>query len=249
MENEIKEEEVTKTEVLVDDKASELREFSQEDGANQATTQGTNLVGIPASKPASRFKKMLTVKRIVIAVIIIIVLVGAYYAKSLVVAATVNGSIISRLEVVQSLEKQDGKAALTSMINERLINMEAANRKITVTDDEVNVELTKIETQLTAQGTTLDAALAEQSLTRDDISKRIKTQKELEKMLADKIAVTDAEVQKYITDNKVTLTKGKEAEEKTSISDQLKSTKLNTEAQAFVTDLNTKATIKHFVNY
>lgn len=215
----------------------------------EVTHHEANKEAKPKNKTLVQLKKIFTLKRIIIAIIIIAVVALGFYFKNLLIAATVNGTVISRLEVIKELEKGSGKAALDSMINERLINLEADNKKITVSDEEIKAEFDEIDKQLAAQGTTLDAALAEQNLTRADISKRIVTQKKLEKMLADKLTVTDQEVDSYIKDNAITLPKDKEAEAKTSIKEQISSGKLNDEAKKLVDELKAKANIKHFVSY
>ncbi|MCX6792755.1 MAG: hypothetical protein NTY12_01900 [Candidatus Falkowbacteria bacterium] len=194
-------------------------------------------------------KKVLTLKRIIIAVIVIVVLGLGYYFKSLVIAATVNGTVISRLELVQNLEKASGKAALDAMISERLINQEAANRKVSVTAEDIKAEFDKIEAQLKDQGTTLDAALVENKITREDLTKRITTQKQLEKMLSDKVSVSDADVEKYIKDSGTTIQKGQEATAKASIKENLRNTKLGEESKKLVDELTVKAKINYFVKY
>jgi len=235
-------------------KGEESKEVAHEEvHHHEATIEATHHEAIKEVKPKTKklvwLKKFFTVKKIVIIVIIIAVIGLGFYLKNILIAATVNGTIVSRFEVIKSLEKQSGKVALDSIINERLINMEADNRKITVSDDEVKTEFTKIEDQLKTQGTTLEAALAENGLTRDEITKRIITQKKLEKMLADKINVTEADIDKYIKDSGATIPKGQEAVARASIKEQLVSTKLSEESKKFVDELTAKANIKYFFKY
>jgi len=138
---------------------------------------------------------------------------------------------------------------LENIIRERLINMEAAKQNVVISQEEIDAEFARIEENLTAQGTTLDEALAAQKLTRADITEKIVTQKKLEKMLGDKLNVTDEEVEAYIKDNGVTIEAGKEAESKAAIKENLKNQKFNEEANIFVEDLVTKSNIKYFVEY
>jgi len=195
------------------------------------------------------FQVKINIKAVVIGLIVLAVLALAYYYKGLLVAATVNGVPVSRFAVLSELERANGAEMLDSIIREKLINMEAEKQNVTVSDEEVATEFSRIEENLTAQGTTLDEALAAQNLTRAGVTEKIITQKKLEKMLGDKTNVTDEEVEKYIKDNGVTLTKGKEAESKASIKENLKAQKFNTEANTFVEDLVAKAKIKHWVGY
>jgi len=188
---------------------------------------------------------------LLIIILIIIIAIGAlvYVNKGLFIAATVNGSPISRLTIIQKLEKASGKSLLDSLITEKLIQDEASVKKIVISNEEINGEIKKIEDQVTAQGGTLDAALAAQGMSMDDLKTRIILQKEMEKLLADKINVTDAEVAQYITDNKVSVPTGREAAINDQIRSELSSQKLNNEAQALITDLKSKAKIQYFVNY
>ena len=192
-------------------------------------------------------KKNLWIAGIVLLLAILISL--ALYFKAVFVAAVVNGHIISRLSVVKELEKQGGKNTLDTIIDNRLIQDDAKAKKVTVSDDEINKEIATYEDRMKAQGSTLDAALAQAGLTKADLKDRVLVELELEKLLGDQIKVTDADVDQYIKDNKVTLPAGQEAATKDQVRAQLKQTKLSTAAPAYIADLRTKGKIKTFVNY
>ncbi len=189
------------------------------------------------------------VKTAIIIAVVIIIGALAYAYKGLFIAATVDGSPISRLTVIQELEKASGKSLLDSLINEKLIQNEVSAKKIVVSDDEINSEIKTIGDQVAAQGNTLDAALAAQGMSIDDLKKRITIQKELEKLVADKINVTDEEVAQYIKDNEISIPEGKEAAIAGQIKNEIRNQKLNTEAQTLITDLKSKAKIQYFINY
>ncbi len=184
-------------------------------------------------------------------IIAAIIALGAlvYIYKGLFIAAIVNGSPISRLAIVQELEKASGKNLLNSFITEKLVQKEAKAKKIVVSDDEVNEEIKKIEDQLAAQGGTLEAALSSQGMSMDSLRKQIVFQKEVEKLIADKINVTDEEAAKYIKDNKITVAKGEEAATNERIKNELKNQKLQKEASALIISLKAQANIRYFVNY
>ncbi|OHB20880.1 MAG: hypothetical protein A3J67_03560 [Parcubacteria group bacterium RIFCSPHIGHO2_02_FULL_48_10b] len=197
----------------------------------------------------TRLPKTITVKNAVIAAIILILLALAYYEKGLLIAATVNGSPISRLAVIQALEKRSGKAALDSLITQKLIVDEASKKGIKVTDAEIATEIKNIESQIAAQGGTLPQMLEQQGLTMDDLKEQIGTQKKVEGLLGDAIQVTDAEVAKYIKDNKVTVPKGQETDTNNQIREQLKQTKFQSAIQPLLDSLHTQAKINYFVKY
>ena len=110
-------------------------------------------------------------------------------------------------------------------------------------------ELKKVEDQVAASGSSLAEALTAQGMTMDELKTRIIVQKEMEKLLADKIIVTDQEVAQYIKDNKITVAKGEEAATNSQIKSELSSQKFNSEAASYIADLKAKANIEYFVKY
>ena len=187
-----------------------------------------------------------------VAVIVGILVIAAavlYQFKGWVIAATVDGQPITRFRVVQLLEKKSGKQALDSIVTQTLIQNEAAAKGITVTSDDIDQEVKKNEANIAAQGGTLVAALEQSGMTMEDLREQIKIQKELEKIIADKIQVSDQEVEQYITDNKVTLPKGSETDARNQIREQLKQQKLNQAASQLIQDLKAKAKINYYISY
>ncbi len=156
---------------------------------------------------AKRIKRLIRISPRTAIIILIIIVVGVlgYIYKGLFVAATVNGSPISRLAVVQRLERVNGSSTLDNLIAEKLIRDEAKAKGISVSNDEVNTEVKKAQDQIASQGGTLDEALKAQSMTMNDLKNQIVLQKDLEKMLIYKIisvsrfAKTRSERQKFLT--------------------------------------------------
>ncbi|MDO8663825.1 MAG: SurA N-terminal domain-containing protein, partial [Candidatus Wildermuthbacteria bacterium] len=165
------------------------------------------------------------------------------------IAATVNGSIISRLSVILELEKASGEATLSSLITQKLINDEAGKKGVAISNDEINAEIKKVEEQIMAQGGTLEQALTSQGMTQEEFRKQVVIQKELEKILADKIQITEAEIDQYIKDNKITIPAGQEASYKKQIGEQLQQQKLSSEAKTLIDSLKSQAKNNYFVNY
>ena len=169
--------------------------------------------------------------------------------KSLFVAAIVNGQPISRISIVRNLEKRGGQEALDTSINEALIFQEAKRGNVSVTDEEVEGVISKIEAGLENQGG-LDQALLLESMTRDDLVKQIQMQKLVEKMLADRIIVTEADVSEYIDANSEILPEDTSTEEiNETVKNQLQQQKLSSEIQIWLADLRQKAKINYFVEY
>ncbi len=198
--------------------------------------------------PAKRKKVKLIL--IIFVIVGVGIVVSAYFAKSLFIAAMVNGKPVSRLSVIKQLEQQSGKQALDSIIEQKLIETELAKKSIVVTKAEVDDEIKKIETQISGQGGTLKQALETQGMTEAKLREQIIVQKKLEKVLADKTKVSNEEADKYITDTKIPIPSDTKPEEfKTQIKDQLERQKFQKEAQSWIADLMKNANIKYFTNY
>ena len=180
---------------------------------------------------------------------VVILLALAYSSRGVFVAAVVNGAPISRLSVVEQLEKKGGKSTLDMLIVQKLLADEVKKKGIVVSDDDINAEITTIEGRFTAQGTTLDAALASQGLTRDDVKKQVITQVQVEKLLGDKAVVSDDEVDQYITTSKIQLPKTGVDTIKAQIKAQLKQQKVAKEGNAFVGALQSSAKISYWAKY
>ncbi|MEK7580102.1 MAG: hypothetical protein AAB465_00595 [Patescibacteria group bacterium] len=205
----------------------------------------------PETAPAeTKKRRIISVKLLVIIAIVIVIGVLGFYFKGLFIAATVNGSPISRYAVIAALEKVSGAKALDSFIVQRLIDNEASKKGITVSSDELNTEIKIIDDQIKAQGGTLNQVLAAQSVSREDFIKQIITQKKLENLIAaDKIQVVDSEIEQYIQDNKIKIPNGEEAEYKSQLKKQMRQQKLSDAAMSLIDSLRSQAKIKYFIKY
>lgn len=192
---------------------------------------------------------MISTRNAIILSSVIIVLALLFVCKSFFVAAVVNGSPISRYAVIHEAEKRGGKVALESMIVQKILADEVQKKGIVVSEDEIAAEFQSIEQRFTAQGATLDAMLAAQGITRDDVKKQIITQIQVQKLLGDKIAVSEAEIDQFIATNKITVPKDKEAEMRTQVAAQLKQEKTNKEGNVLVESLRTAAKVTFYVKY
>ena len=173
-----------------------------------------------------------------------------YYFRGLFIAATVNGQPISRIKIIQSLEKSGGKSALDNAITEALVLQEAKKLNKTATAAQIDAEVDNIRKQLQASGQTLDSALKAEGATMEQFRKQIMLQKTLENILADKIQVTQAEVDKFIEDNKSAIPEGMAKEEVEKIAQQnVRSQKLSTEFKNWLDMVKTKSSINYLVKY
>lgn len=181
---------------------------------------------------------------------IFIFLLAIFALKNYVLAATVNGQPITRFDVIKELEKQEGKQTLDNLIIKTLVIQDAEKNNITVSQDEINAELKKIEDSLKAQQTTMDVWLASQGMSREDLNQAIKLQLSVQKLVENKVKITDEEVQKFVTDNDSLFPADTTPEEKLSQArEQLKQQKLSTETQNLIQDLQKNAKTIYFVSY
>ena len=189
-------------------------------------------------------------KNLLLPAIIILLVVIFTLFKNQFIVAEVNGQPITRLQLINALEKKDGKTVLDSLITEQLILQEASKRKVTVSASEVSSQISQIEKSVSSQGQSLDALLAQQGMSRSDLNDQVKIQLLLKKMVGGKITVSDKEVNDYIEQNKDSIPQGTDpATLKTQAKQQLEQQKLNTGIQTFVSALQKKAKVQYLRNY
>jgi hypothetical protein len=202
----------------------------------------------PAAGERKQIKISIKTASIIAGVVIVLALLFSY--RGMFIAATVNGSPISRLALIHQLEKSAGKGTLDMMVVQKLIDLEAKKNGITVTREEIDAQIKIIEDQIAAQGAaTLAEMLVSRGMTQRDLEKQITTQQQVEKLIADKTAVTDQEVDQFILSQKITLKADEEAEVRTKIAAQLKQEKVNTEGNALVESLRKDAKVSYFVDF
>ncbi len=180
----------------------------------------------------------------------LLILAGLIYKfGNLVVVASVDGHVITRFSVISELEKQGGKDALELLINKQLVNKAASDMNIVITDSDIDPDIKRYEDQFSANGGTLDESLAVQGMTRQDLRDQIEIQKKVEKILGDKVNITDEEIVQYMKDNSITPEAGKEQEAKEQIKEGLKQEKLSEHSNQLLADLRAKAKVNTFIKY
>ncbi len=208
---------------------------------------------LPIAQPP-RFNLKIELKKnkkvFAVGIVFILIILFAFLFRSFFVAAIVNGEPITRLSVVKALEKQGGKTTLDNLITKKIILQEAKKRNVTVTKNDINAEIKKIEENVKSQGSTLDEALKTQGMTRTQLNDEIKIQLSIQKMVDKDIKVTDKEVDEFITTNKAQFPEATTEEQmKKQATAQLKQQKQQEKTQAFLADLQKKAKILHIVAY
>jgi len=185
--------------------------------------------------------------------IILLLIAGGiliYLVKSLFLAAFVNGRPISRIALIQELEKQGGQKVLDSLVEKSLILQEANKEGVKISKADIDAEIARIEALLKEQNLSLDEALSMRGETKASLYEQIKLQKTVEALLAQKINVTDEEIKKYFDENIDLFGADAKYEEiKADAGDQLYQQKLNSEYSKWIEELRQKAKIIYLLNF
>ncbi len=219
------------------------------------------LVPLIMAKKEKTVKKNITnnstvrpTKKIFLRSLILLLILGLiYFSIRFFLAASVNGQLVNRLSVIKDLEKQGGKKVLDAIILKTLINQEAKKRKMSISQQEVDAELLKIESNVTSQGATLDVLLQQQGMTKSDLIGEIKLQLLVTKMAGNNISVTGKEIDDYLASQKeqpsLGLTQSAPEITRDQAKTAIKQQKLQVKIQTFVADLKSKAKISYFIKY
>lgn len=117
------------------------------------------------------------------------------------VVARVGNETITKDDLYEALVKQNGQAVLDTLVNKKIIELEAQKQKIKVTEEEIQKELDKTIEQYGGKEQ-FSQALAYYGYTEDDIRENIKIDFSLRKMLEPDIKITEEEMKNYFEENK-----------------------------------------------
>lgn len=146
---------------------------------------------VQASKSGS---KVWPIVSLVLAILLIVVLIKPPFASNKAEAvATVNGVEITKDRLFDELAANGGEQALTNLINQELVNQEAAKKNITVTDADIDAEIESYQTQFGSEEA-LNQALVQYGMTMDDLRKQVVMELKLTKLLEPQIKVTDDQI-------------------------------------------------------
>ena len=119
--------------------------------------------------------------------------------------ATVNGQAIDQAELYTYMVKRHGYRSLLNLITAAVIGQEAAKQGITVTDEEVEANITRkresLERTAIETGANFDAMLASQRQTLEMFREGERTLLLMKKMVQDEAQVTDDQVREHYQKN------------------------------------------------
>jgi foldase protein PrsA len=184
-------------------------------------------------------RKSFFTKKVTLSLVLVLGVVALLFAAGkYMVVAWVDNKPISKLELYGELDKRYGEDLRQELIVEKLIVSEASRNRINVSNDEINSEISKIETQ---QGGAdkLNQILEIQKISRDDFLKLVKLQLLKQKLFGKDINITDEEVNSYLETNKDALAAGNQTVDdkfKEGVKEQLKQQKVNENFNKWLTE-------------
>lgn len=190
--------------------------------------------------------KFLTLRYLLAAAAVLITILFLWQNKSLLVVAMVNGRPVLRTDLEKRLIGRFADQTLEELVGEALIRQEAGKRGIGVTPAEVDAKIAEIEKTLEGK-VSLGEALSQQGMTMDDLKRQLELQLLMEKMNADKLAVTDGEVDEYLEKNKQTMIATEAAAKREEARKALMSEKRSEVLGQFFTGLRSQAKIIKFL--
>lgn len=114
--------------------------------------------------------------------------------------ARVDGQAISKNELYDLMVQSNGQAALDSLVNEKIVEVESAQNNITASEDEVEKKLEEVAGYYGGLDI-LEQSLANYNMSLKDVKKDLTVQVKLEKLLIGRISVTDQEIEEYFAAN------------------------------------------------
>ena len=153
----------------------------------------------------SKEQRKVNIYVIIIVFLFLLVLVEAIYFNSRTglneVVAKVNDETITKEELYNFMVSQNGRQVLDYMISEKIVEMEAKAQNISVTKEEVDEKIAKaaeqyggieiFEQTITSYGYSMNAI-------REDIEKSLI----IEKLIGDRVEITEEEMKNYFEENK-----------------------------------------------
>lgn len=132
---------------------------------------------------------------------IVLVIIGlGIYKKNLIVAATVNGSLISNLELQTRLNQEYRLRTLEAMIAEKIILQEARKNNVSVSDSDVDQEINKIQESVGGLET-LKMLLGQQGQSLESLKSQLKVELTAQKLFSRGAIVSEEEIDKFIKEN------------------------------------------------
>jgi hypothetical protein len=180
----------------------------------------------------------------------LLILLFAWWQWQRSYVATVNGQYIATTELHSQLMANYGSQTLDTLTQQQLILQEADKRNVTIDESAIQSELNSfIET--TGGEDSYRNSLREFGISEQLLRTQISVRLTLEKLLADKIKVSEKEIEEYYNTNKAEIDPENRGLDtvRESISIQLKEQKLNEESSSFLESIGETAEVTPNLNH
>lgn len=172
------------------------------------------------------WKNFRSSKKFYLVILILGILLLAIYKKSWFIAAMVNGSPVSNLELQMKLNNQFRSQILNQLINEKIIMDEARKANIILQDTEISQKIADIEKNVGGKET-LDGLLTQQGQTRNTLKDQVRVQLAITKLYEKEATISAEEIIKFVETNKDQLQATDSAKQADEAENLLKQQKLS----------------------
>ncbi|MBS4201974.1 peptidylprolyl isomerase [Bacillus sp. FJAT-49732] len=144
--------------------------------------------------------KKFTISVIILIVVGLAAIFTAAFSKREIVA-NVGGEKITQAELNDVLVKRYGQDTLDSLIEKKVIELEAKKEKVSISDKDKEKEMDSYIEQYGGKDA-FNAALQQSGLSKKDIEQDVIQYLSIKKMLEPKIKITEEDMKKYFDENK-----------------------------------------------
>lgn len=168
-----------------------------------------------------------------------------FFKKSWFVAALVNSTPVTNLELQMKLNQQFKTQTLNQLINEKIIMLEGSRNGIMISEGELDQKITEVEKNVGGKEA-LDSLLTQQGQTRSTLRDQIRVQLAISKLYEKEATVSADEVAKFLETNKEQLRATESAAQEKEAYDLIKNQKLSQIFSQKFQELRQKAKIQIF---
>lgn len=165
-------------------------------------------------------------KRAFIFILILGLILLVVYKKNWFVAAIVNNQPITNLEVLGRLNTLYRDKMINQMVNEKILEQEAAKKRVVITQKEIDDKITESANQYGGKDK-FEMLLSQQGLTQTEFARQTRFQLIVEKLYEKEATISAEDVQKFMDENSSSPEATEPAKFKELAEDQLKQQKIS----------------------
>ena len=188
-------------------------------------------------------------KQLLIGLAVVLVVGFFYNFRGLFIAATVNGEMISRREFNAEVQRMVGTKVLDQLVIQKLITQTIKSQGVVIDTQAVQSEIDVIKAGIEGTGITFEEALEKEGVVYAELVENITIKLGLKGLLADKIVVTEEEIDAYILARKIEVTEETKGETRNTIKTQLEQEKFDLEVGPYLEGLKTEAKLKTYIKF